>query len=215
MHTETVHETQLRAELIQVCRRLLQKGLIAASDGNVSCRAGEGQLLITPSGKPKGELDPSDLILVDLEGKVLAGGGRPSSEMRMHLLVYKNRAEVQAIVHAHPPMLTAFTLAGIPFMAETLPEVWLSIGPVPTAPYATPSTQEVPDAIAPFIEQHQAILMERHGSLTLGKNLKEAYLRLEKLEHAAHTLFYAHLLSQRPPSPLPGDALEKLQRLLC
>lgn len=207
-------ETELREELIRVCRRLEEKGLIAASDGNVSCRVGDDRLLITPSGTSKGELKPADLLLVTLNGKMLTGEGKPSTEMRMHLLVYQERPDVQAIVHAHPPLLTAFTLARIPFMAEALPEVWLTIGPVPTAPYATPTTQEVPDSIAPFIANHQAMLLEGHGSLTLGKTIKEAYMRLEKLEHAAHTLLYAHLLNPQAPIPLSRIALSKLEQLV-
>lgn len=203
-------ETALRSELIWVCCRLQNKGLIAATDGNVSCRLEEDRLLITPAGKAKGELKPVDLLIVDLQGKLISGCGKPSSEIRMHLIVYQKRQDVQAVVHAHPPMLTAYTLAGVPFMAEALPEVWMSIGSVPTAPYATPSTKEVPEAISPFIEGHQAILMERHGSLTVGRSLKEAYMRLEKLEHAAHTLFYARLLKKNAPVPLPEDALRKL-----
>jgi len=206
-------ENRARVEVIAVCRKLAEKDLIAATDGNVSCRVGEGRLLVTPSGKPKGELKPVDLLLLDLDGQVLAGREKPSSEIRMHLEVYRRRADVAAIVHAHPPMLTAFTLAGIPFVADALPEVWLTFGPVPTAPYATPCTAEVPEALAPFLEKHQAILLERHGSLTLGGTLKEAYLRLEKLEHAARILFFAQLLSNAPPSPLPIDALAKLEKL--
>jgi L-fuculose-phosphate aldolase len=206
-------ETALRMEMVWVCGKLEEKGLIAASDGNVSRRLGKSRLLITPSGKPKGELKPLDMLLVDLAGNVLAGKGKPSSEMRMHLLVYRERPDVEALVHAHPPMLTALTLAGIPFLAEALPEVWLTIGPVPTAPYATPTTEEVPASIAPFVEGHQAMLLERHGSLTFGRNLKEAYLRVEKLEHAAHTLFYAHQLNRAMPSPLSDAQREKLAGL--
>jgi L-fuculose-phosphate aldolase len=206
-------ETRLRTELVDVCRKLAEKGLIAATDGNVSCRVGEDRLLITPSGIAKGELKAVDLLLVDLQGAVLAGGAKPSSEARMHFLIYKKRPDVHAVVHAHPPLLTAFTLAGVPFVAEALPEVWLTIGAVPTASYATPSTEEAPDSITGFVEDCQAILLERHGSLTFGKNLKEAYMRLEKLEHAAHTLFYAQLLTRCPPEPLPEDALAKLASL--
>jgi L-fuculose-phosphate aldolase len=207
-------EAALRQELMWICRRLEEKGLIAATDGNVSCRIGEDQLLITPSGKSKGELQPEDFLVVDLRGETVSGAGKPSSEIRMHLLVYQERPEIRAVVHAHPPLLTAFTLAGIPFMAEALPEVWMTIGPVPTAPYATPTTQEVPDSIIPFVKSHQAILLERHGTLTLGKTAKEAYMRLEKLEHAAHTLLYARLLSSQSPTPLSTSALSKLEQLL-
>lgn len=206
-------DRRARDEVIAVCRKLAEKNLIAATDGNVSCRVGLERLLVTPSGKPKGELEPADLLLLDCQGGVIKGSHRPSSEIRMHLEVYHQRPDVAAVVHAHPPMLTAFTLAGIPFLAEALPEVWLTFGTVPTAPYATPSTVEVPSAIAAFLQDHQAILLERHGSLTLGRTPDEAYLRLEKLEHAAHVLFFARLLSQAPPTPLPAEALEKLEAL--
>ena len=207
-------ELRLREDLIWVCRQLDRKGLIAATDGNVSCRLGEKSLLVTPAGTCKAELEPGELLITDLEGRVLQGRGVPSSEIRMHLLVYAKRADVQAAVHAHPPLLTAFTLAGLPFLAETLPEVCLNIGPVATAPYATPSTEEVPAAISRFIGSHQAVLLERHGSLTLGKDLREAYFRLEKLEHAAHVLLYARLLGQQMPAPLSAAELSKLSRML-
>ena len=207
-------ETTARMELISVCKRLAERDLIAATDGNVSCRIGQDKLLITPSGKPKGGLEAMDLLLINLDGEVLAGREKPSSEIRMHLEVYRCRDDVRAVVHAHPPMLTAFTLAGIPFVAEALPEVWLTFGQVPTAPYATPCTAEVPGAIAPFLGKHQAILLDRHGSLTMGRSPNEAYLRLEKLEHAARILFFACLLGKAPPSPLPPEALAKLEQLV-
>ncbi len=208
-------ELGYRTEIVNVCRRMENKGLIAATDGNVSCRVGPDRMLLTPSGVPKGELNPVDLLLMDLEGKVIAGRGKPSSEIRLHLLVYRMRPDVQAVVHAHPPLLTAFTLAGMPFLAEALPEVWLTIGAVPTAPYATPTTEEVPGSVAPFVEKHQAVLLERHGSLTMGDSVKQAYLRLEKLEHAAHTLFYSQVLANRCPAPLSDGELARLRQLLC
>lgn len=204
----------LRVQVIRICRKLAEKGLVAATDGNVSCRAGEDRLLITPSGRSKENLEPRDLLVTDFEGGVREGEGIPSSEIRMHVLAYRRRPDVNAVVHAHPSMLTALTLAGIPFLADALPEVWLTIGPVPTAPYATPCTPEVPESISPFIGDHQAILLERHGSVTLGRDLNEAYMRLEKLEHAAHSIFYAHLLRGRQPEALPSAALTKIENLL-
>jgi L-fuculose-phosphate aldolase len=207
-------ETSMREELIWVCRQLDRRELVAATDGNVSCRLGPDRLLITPSGVRKGELRPFDLMVMNsVNGDLVAGKGRASSEIRMHLLIYRMRPDVMAVVHAHPPLLTAYTLAGVPFRAETLPEVWTTIGPVATAPYATPTTEELAESIRLFIKEHQAILLERHGSLTVGKSLKEAYMRLEKLEHAAHTLLYAYLLSGSVPTPLPADALAALAQL--
>jgi L-fuculose-phosphate aldolase len=200
---------RLRERMVEVCRRLQELGLVTATDGNVSCRAGDG-LLVTPSGTVKGALRPKDLLCVDLDGRVLGGSGKPSSELKMHLLVYRRRSDVNAVVHAHPPILTAMTLAGQPFLSEALPEVWLTLGRVPTAPYATPSTEEVPTAIEPFVADHQALLLERHGSLTFGGDLRQAYLRTEKLEQAARTLFIARQLSGAPVAGLSAECLAAL-----
>jgi L-fuculose-phosphate aldolase len=205
--------TQARISLTVICSKLQLKGLVAATDGNVSCRVGEEYFLITPSGKAKGDLTPLDMLLVNPRGEVLQGNGKPSSEFRMHSLIYSRRGDVQAVVHAHPPMLTAFTVAGVPFVAEALPEVYLGFGAVPTAGYATPTTDEVPDSIESLIDDHQAILLERHGSVTMGASLEEAYLRLEKLEHAAHTLFYSRILAKDGPSALPEAFLRRLDEL--
>lgn len=202
-----------RIALVRVCRKLQASRFIAATDGNVSCRTGSGSLLVTPSGKAKGELLPLDMLLVNLEGEVLQGRGRPSSEIRLHTLIYARRADVGAVVHAHPPMLTALTLASIPFPAEALPEVYLSFGSVPTAPFATPSTEEVPRSIEELVPNHQAILLERHGAVTMAATPHDAFLKMEKLEHAARTLFYAHLLGKGKLSPLPPEALDKLDKL--
>lgn len=211
---EMVDTTAERIALVRVCRKLQANGFIAATDGNVSCRTGLESFLITPGGKAKGDLLPLDMLLVNLDGEVLQGSGRPSSEFRMHSLIYARRGDVRAVVHAHPPMLTAFTLASMPFLAEALPEVYLSFGSVPTAPFATPSTDEVPRSIEALVADHQAILLERHGAVTMGASPLDAYLKLEKLEHAAHTLFYAHLLGEKKISPLPAEALHKLDRLI-
>jgi L-fuculose-phosphate aldolase len=205
-------ELNLRSEIIKACRKLDQKGLIAANDGNVSCRAGENTILITPGGVSKGDIGPEDLVKTDMEGTLLEGTRKPSTEIRMHLHVYQNRPDVCGIVHAHPAMATAFTLAGFPFNSKVLPEVWLMLGHVPTAPYATPSTDEVPQSIAPYVEKHSAILLRRHGAITFGKNVTEAYLRMEKLEHAAKILFYASMLEDRKtPVPLYDNEIKKLE----
>jgi len=205
--------TQARISLADICQRLQANGFIAATDGNVSCRVRSDSFLITPSGKPKGELIPLDMLLVNLGGEVLQGKAKPSSEIRMHSLIYSRRHDVRAIVHAHPPMLTAFTMASIPFPAEALPEVYLTYGAVPTAAYATPTTDEVPRSIEALVNDHQAILLERHGSVTMGVSLDDAFLKLEKLEHAAHTLFYAYLLGKGGVPPLPEAVLKRLDAL--
>ena len=202
-----------RREMIWVCKKLAHSGVVAAGDGNVSCRLEEDRFLITPSGRPKAELAESELIVVDGSGSVLEGAGKPSSEIRMHLLVYDKRPDIRAVVHAHPPLLTAMTLARVSFQSAVFPEVWVTVGPVPTAPYATPSTEEVPKSIEPFVEAHHAFLLERHGSLTLGKTLREAYYRLEKLEHAAKCLLAARIFGGGMPEPIPQEKLDILDRI--
>jgi L-fuculose-phosphate aldolase len=204
-------ETILRENIIRVCRRLENKGLIAASDGNVSCRAGEECILITPSGVPKGDMEPGEIAKTCMQGNLLEGPIRPSSEIRMHLQVYRMRPDVTAIVHAHPPIATAFTLAGYPFNTKVLPEVWMMLGKVPVAAYATPSTDEVPNSIEPFIQDSRAILLKRHGAITFGESLMEACMRMEKVEHFARILFYAAMMEDRKaPVALTEREIAKL-----
>lgn len=204
-------ERSLRLEIIKVCRKLESRGLIAASDGNVSCRAGDGCLLITPSGVSKADLEPEEIARTTMQGELIEGPIRPSSEIRMHLLVYRMRPDVSAVVHAHPPVATASTVAGFPLNSRVLPEVWMIFGKIPVAPYATPSTDEVPRSIDPFVTDAKAILLRRHGALTVGKSLMEACMRMEKLEHFAKTLFYASLLEDRKaPVALTDGEIAKL-----
>ncbi len=204
-------ERNLRLEIIKVCRKLESKGLIAASDGNVSCRVGEDSILITPSGVSKGDLEPEDLAKTSMRGNLLEGPIRPSNEIRMHLHVYSTRRDVLGIVHAHPPFATAFTLAGFPFNSKVLPEVWIMLGKVPVAPYATPATDEVPQSISPYIMDSRAILLRRHGALTFGGSVTEACMRMEKLEHCAKILFYASILEDRKaPVALTESEIAKL-----
>ncbi len=180
-----------RKEMVRVCRQLDALGFVPATDGNVSVRLDGGRILITPSMLRKGNIKESQLLVTDLEGKVLAGRGKPSSEIKMHLYTYKMRPDIKAIVHAHPPFATAFAAAGLDLRAPLLPEVVLTVGPVPLAPYATPSTEEVPRSIAPLIKKHQALLLANHGVLALGRNLEEALQRMERVEHLAKISFLA------------------------
>jgi L-fuculose-phosphate aldolase len=204
-------ERSLRLEIIKVCRKLDSKGLIAASDGNVSCRAGRDCMLITPSGVSKGDIEPAEIAKTSLQGNLPEGPMRPSNEILMHVQVYSMRPDVSAIVHAHPPMATAFTLAGFPFNSKVLPEVWLMLGEVPVAPYSTPSTDEVPQSIESYIPGSRAILLKRHGALTFGGSLMEACMRMEKLEHCAKILFYASILEDRKtPVALTESEIAKL-----
>ena len=178
-------DTRLREELCQVCRLLYDRGYVVGHDGNVSVRLGEGCLLITPSGVSKGRLEPDMLVVCDLEGRVLEGDRYPSSEMAMHLLIYQERPDVGAVVHAHPPVSTAFAICQKPLKEKYLTETISGLGEVPVAPFAMPSTQEVPESIRPFAADHSAVLLANHGALTWGADLWAAFDRMETVEQTA------------------------------
>jgi L-fuculose-phosphate aldolase len=178
--------------MIEVCRRLAAKDFVAAMDGNVSARLPSGSILITRSGINKGEVKEGDLAEVGSDGTIAAG--HPTTELKMHLFLYKRRRDVGAIVHAHPPFATAFAVAGIPLDQPVLPEVVLGLGGIPIAPYATPSTDEVPASLAPFADYHSAILLSNHGAVTFGPDLFDAYYKMEKVEHTATVIYRARML---------------------
>jgi L-fuculose-phosphate aldolase len=188
------YQNSLRQQMVKCCQRLDQLGFVAATDGNVSARLDDGRIMITPSMLPKGEVKESQLLICNPEGMVLAGRGKPSSEIKMHLYAYRMRPDIKAIVHAHPPAATGFATAGISLTDPVLPEVVLTVGSVPLAKYATPSTDEVPKSIAPYIKKQNAILLANHGVLTLGKDLTEALHRMERVEHLARIMLAARQL---------------------
>jgi len=183
-----------KKELIAIGKRMYDKGFVAATDGNMSVRLDERHILTTPSGISKGCLTEDDLIVIDSEGTKITGKNNPSSEFRMHLKVYTCRPKVKAVIHAHPPIATALTLAGISLEEPVIPEVVITLGGVPTAPYAPPTTVEMSDSINDLIMGHDAILLERNGVLTVGDSLESAYFKLEKVEHAAWVIAIAHQL---------------------
>jgi len=191
-------EYELREEILRIGRLMWERGYVAATDGNISARFGSDRLLVTASGYSKGFLTADNILLLDLEGRPAGGyrgrGERPSSEILMHLEVYRQRPEVQAVIHAHPPLATAFSIAGVSLARCVIPEVIVTLGGIPTTDYATPSTQEVPESIRQAIKHYDAIIMSHHGSLTVGHDLWEAYLRLEKVEHTAQITLAAHQL---------------------
>ena len=187
-------EGQLRADIVEVGRRLYARGYTASNDGNISVRLDAGRLLMTPKSVCKGFMDPSMMCITDLDGKKLAGDRDPSSEMQMHLEVYRQRHDVQAVVHAHPPIATAFAVAGIPLDRAVLAEVVTTLGSVPIADYATPSTKELPQAVSKYIKAHDGMLLANHGALTVGTDLFSAYYKMETIEHFAHISFFARML---------------------
>ncbi len=200
-------EFQTRRDIVEIGRRLWERGYVAANDGNISARLGD-RVLVTPTGLSKGFLKPADLVVVSPSGARLSGELAPTSELPMHLAVYRARANVHAVVHAHPPKATGFAVAGVPLAQCVLPEVILTLGEVPLAGYATPSTEEVARSIGRFIPRYNAILLRNHGVLTLGCDLYQAYYRMETVEHFAEITLAARALGG--PSPLSSDDARKL-----
>ncbi len=203
-------EVELKQQIVKICRMLHRKNYLAATDGNVSVRLGD-RVLVTPSGVHKGLMEAEQVITVDLKGRVLTGTGRPTSELRLHLLAYELRPDVAAVVHAHLPYATACTLAGIDLLEPILPEVVITLGGIPTAAYATPGSAEVPAAVRGFLPDYDAVLLSRHGAMTMGRDVTDAYNKMEKLEHTARVVLAARL--QGPLPPLPAAEVEKLRRL--
>lgn len=207
-------EYSLRAQIAEIGRLMHQKNFLAAGDGNLSARLDDRRILITPSGLSKGFLTPDHLVVIDVEGNLvgrqalLARELVPSTEVMMHLECYRQRSDVEAVIHAHPPHAIACTLAGLSLSKCTLPEVVYDLGIIPTATYATPGSEENPRAIRKLIGNYDAIILDRHGSLTVGSTLWEAYFRLERVEHSAQITLLANAVTQ--VQPLSNEAIMKL-----
>ena len=191
-----------------MCRRLYERGLIAGPDGNVSARIAPDRILVTPAGMSKVDVQVDDLIELALDGKQVRGATRASSEVLMHLRIYQRRPDVHAVVHAHPPTATGFSVAGESFDTCVLPEMIFQVGWVPLVPYATPGTPALADAFEPFLAHHDAFLMANHGATTVGATLLLAHQRMESLEHSARILLTARMLGRvNPLTPLQVEAL--------
>jgi L-fuculose-phosphate aldolase len=200
-------EFEARREIVEIGRRLWARSYVASNDGNVSARLGD-RILVTPTGVSKGFLRTDDIVAVTPDGVKLSGAADATSELPMHLAVYRARPDVGAVVHAHPPKATGFAVAGVPLAQCVLPEVVLTLGHVPLAGYATPSTEEVARAVEELIARHNAILLSNHGALTLGRDLMQAYYRMETVEHFAEITLAARALGG--PSPLSSEDVRKL-----
>lgn len=202
-------ELESRRDMVKAARLMHVRGLISGHDGNISVRLAANKVLCTPTGVNKGFLEEKDLVVVDLSGQLLRGSIPPSSEIKMHLSVYTQREDVRCVIHAHPPHCVAATLVGLSMETAVVPESAFLMGAVPTADYATPGTREVSDSLAPYIADSEAILLARHGSITFGKDVTEAYNRLEALEHVAQVLFLANNLGS--VMPLSAGELGRLK----
>ncbi len=186
----------LKSDLVEACHKVYSKGFVSAYDGNLSVRTNRKTILITPSGKCKGEISEKDLLEIDFKGTLLKGTGKISTESKLHLIAYQKREDINSIIHCHPVHATALATAGEGMTNPVFPEVILSIGPVHLCKYATPSSSELANSTLPYIKFAWALLLENHGAVTFGKNIKEAYFRMEKLEHAAHTLIMTRIIGK-------------------
>ena len=197
-------EEQLRADIVEVGRRMNARGYVASNDGNISARLDDTRLITTPKSVPKGFMTPDMMVIVDYEGKKLAGDRDPSSELPMHLEVYRNRPDVNAVVHAHPPIATGFAVAGIPLTRAVLAEVVTTLGSIPIAEYGTPSTAELPAAVRKYIKAHDGMLLANHGAVTCGKDVMSAYYKMETIEHFAKISLVARHARPREPDLARG-----------
>ena len=207
----TINDRQHRQGIVQFGRMLHANGFVAATDGNLSVRLDANRLLVTPTCISKGRMRASDMVIVNMEGKRLAGKRRVSSEIGMHLLIYRLRPDVQGIVHAHPPTATGFAASGYDLNRPLVCEVVVGLGSIPLARYGTPGTPELTDALEPLIPHHDAILMANHGVVTFGSSLESAYMKMETVEHFAKIALVTHLLGNE--QPLGEKEVEKLNEV--
>jgi L-fuculose-phosphate aldolase len=201
-------ERQSRELIVRYGRMLHERGFVAATDGNLSVRLDENRILATPTCMSKGSMRPADLVIVDRDGRLLSGKRRVSSEIAMHLLIYRLRPDVQGVVHAHPPTATGFAAAGVPLNQPLVCEVVIGLGSIPLAKYGTPGTPELTDALAPLVPQFDAILMSNHGVVVYGSDLEQAYMKMETVEHFARIALVTHQLGHQ--QPLGAAEVEKL-----
>ena len=204
-------ESSLRGDIVEVGRRMYARGYTASNDGNISVRLDPSRLLMTPKGVCKGFMSPDMMCITDLEGRKIQGDLDPSSEMLMHLEVYRQRPDVHAVVHAHPPTATGFAVAGIPLDRAVLAEVVTTLGSVPIAEYATPSTRELPEAVRKYIKAHDGMLLANHGALTVGGDVFSAYFKMETIEHFAKISLVARLLGRE--HLISREEVQRLEKL--
>lgn len=208
-----VSEYEIKKQICEIGKRIYNRGMVAANDGNISVKISDNEFLCTPTGVSKGFMTPEYICKVDAEGKVLQAnaGFKPSSEIKMHMRVYKKRPDVKSVVHAHPSYATAFAIAGIPLTQPIMPEAVIALGCVPIAPYGTPSTEEIPDAVEKYLQYYDAVLLENHGALAFSDSLLAAYHKMESVEFYAELLYKANQLGG--PKELSKAQVERLYEI--
>ncbi|MGN0492908.1 MAG: class II aldolase/adducin family protein [Acutalibacteraceae bacterium] len=208
-----VSEYEIKKQICEIGKRIYNQGMVASNDGNISVKLSDNEFLCTPTGVSKGFMTPEYICKVDKDGKVIQAnpGFRPSSEIKMHMRVYKNRPDVNSVVHAHPIYATSFAIAGIPLTQPIMPEAVIALGCVPIAEYGTPSTEEIPDAVEKYLQSFDAVLLENHGALTFSDTLLNAYHKMESVEFYAKLLFNSRLLGG--PKELSKQQVERLYEI--
>ena len=203
-------EMDIKIEMCEIGKRVYNRGMVAANDGNFSVKLSENEFLCTPTGVSKGFMTPEYICKVDAEGNVIEAneGFKPSSEIKMHMRVYKEREDVKAVVHAHPMYATTFAVCGLPLTEPIMPEAVLYLGTVPLAKYGTPSTMEIPDAVSEYLPYYDAVLLENHGALSYADSLMGAYHKMESLEFYARLLYQAKMLGG--PKELTDEQVKRL-----
>jgi len=208
-------ESELREQICEIGKRIYNRNMAAANDGNISVRLNEREWLCTPTGVSKGFMTPDFICKVDEKGNLIEANGsyRPSSEIKMHMRIYEKRDDVNAVVHAHPAYATSFAIAGIPLTQPIMPEAVIFLGCVPIVEYGTPSTMEIPDNVEKYLEHYDAVLLESHGALTWGFDLQTAYHLMESLEFYAELLYRSRTLGgPKELSPAQVERLYELRR---
>lgn len=217
VYARDAREGELRQQMVRIGQMMYERGLLCGFEGNLSVRLGDNRILITPSGLHKGLLRPEQLLIVDSEGRVIGyptearRGLRPTSELPMHLEAYRQRPDIAAVIHAHPPLTVALSIAGIPMDTPMLPEVIVLLGVIPMAPYSLSSSTEGADAIRELVRRHDALVLQRHGTLTVGNSLTQAFMRLETVEQNARIHFMLAQLGAG--GPLEGKEVARLLKM--
>ena len=208
-----ISEYEIKKQICDIGKRIYDRGMVAANDGNISVKISDNEFLCTPTGVSKGFMTPDYICKVDKNGKLLQANGKfkPSSEIKMHMRVYQERPDVKSVVHAHPMYATGFAIAGIPLKQPIMPEAIIALGEVPIAAYGTPSTMEIPDAVSKYLQSYDAVLLENHGALTFSDSLLAAYHKMESVEFYAQLLFISKQLGG--PKEIPQKEVKKLCEL--
>ena len=208
-----VNEFEIKKQICEIGKRIYAKGMVASNDGNISVKISDNEFLCTPTGVSKGFMTPEYICKVDANGKVIQAnpGFKPSSEIKMHMRVYRERPDVTSVVHAHPLYATSFAIAGIPLTEPIMPEAVIALGCVPIAEYGTPSTEEIPDAVSKYVQHFDAVLLANHGALTFSDSLLNAYHKMESVEFYAQLLYQAKMLGGA--QPLSDSQVQRLYEI--